>query len=290
VLASAAMGEATCPPSDYSRAELLALRDKQFRIENEAERNALAVALLPCLKATDPKLRDSIAFEALSTLMRGKKITPATATEILNTLIPWLANKSVDSAGVAQPFAALALSEIARMDRIDSFLSDDQRKAFIAQSVHYLNSVRDYRGFDERIGWRHGVAHGADLMLQLALNEKVGRAESERILDALATQIVPHNAHFYVYGESERIARPVFYIARRGILDSEWWQSWLAKVASPAPYSEWAAVYESQAGLAKRHNTATFLNALHVYVIEANDPVAKAQLLPALSAAIKQLP
>jgi hypothetical protein len=30
-----------------------------------------------------------------------------------------------------------------------------------------VRSIRDYRGFDEREGWRHAVAHTSDAMLQL---------------------------------------------------------------------------------------------------------------------------
>ena len=38
------------------------------------------------------------------------------------------------------------------------------------EELNIALSVRDYRGFDAKQGWRHGVAHGADLLLQLSRN------------------------------------------------------------------------------------------------------------------------
>ena len=33
-----------------------------------------------------------------------------------------------------------------------------------------------HHGYDEREGWRHGVAHGADLLLQLSMDKRVDGA------------------------------------------------------------------------------------------------------------------
>jgi len=70
----AASADAVCPPSGYSETTLLALKAREFNIRDDAERQAFALALVPCLADTDPTLRDGIAFEALSTFMRAKQL------------------------------------------------------------------------------------------------------------------------------------------------------------------------------------------------------------------------
>ena len=50
-------------------------------VEDAADRRALAVALLPCLAATDPALRDGIGYEALSTWMRAGALNADTLRE-----------------------------------------------------------------------------------------------------------------------------------------------------------------------------------------------------------------
>ena len=102
-----------------------------------------------------------------------------------------------DRDGFRQPFAALVLAEVARTDRIESWLTPAQRVALVDSAARYVTSVRDYRGFDPKEGWRHGVAHGADLLLQLALNPAVDRAGLDRLLGAVAAQVAPRGALIY---------------------------------------------------------------------------------------------
>jgi hypothetical protein len=49
--------------------------------------------------------------------------------------------------------------------------------------------VSDYRGFDDKEGWRHGVAHGSDWLMQLALNPALDRGQLDQMLAAIATQV-----------------------------------------------------------------------------------------------------
>src|SRR5258705_220852 len=84
-----------------------------------------------------------------------------------------------------------------------------------ANALQGLLGVTDRRGFDATQGWRHGVAHGADLLLQLGLNPALSAAQLDAIVQAIASQVAPAGEHFYVYGEPERLARPIAYIAKR---------------------------------------------------------------------------
>ena len=79
-----------------------------------------------------------------------------------------------DAAGLAQPFAAMVLVEVARADRIDQHLSAVERTELVQAGSDYLSSVRDYRGYVQKEGWRHAVAHAADLMMCLT-QRKQGR-------------------------------------------------------------------------------------------------------------------
>jgi hypothetical protein len=190
-----------------------------------------------------------------------------------------------EGAGFERPFAALVLSEIARADRIAPYLPPARRAHLLDAGLAWFTAVRDYRGFDEPEGWRHSVAHGADLLLQLGLNPAFGRDELGRIRDALVTQIAPAG-HFYVYGEPERLAAPIIFIARRGVFGSEEWTAWFAQFAEP---KQWENTYWSQAGLAKRHDTMAFLSAVYVNARIGEDAADDA-LLPGLEAALKAMP
>jgi len=286
--AAPALAWAVCPPAGTSIADLDALKLARFATLAEPARQSLAIALTDCLDDPDPHVRDELAFEALATWMRGDALAPDTVQTLRRDLLARLSGP--EGAGYGRPFAALALAEVARVDRLKPLLSVDERAGLVDAAAAYLRGVTDRRGYDPRGGWRHGVAHGADLALQLELNPALTHAQSRALLDAVASQIAPPGEHFYVYGEPERLARPVYFLAARGHGDPAYWTRWLEGVASPAPDADWRSALGSTAGLARRHNAQAFVQVLYVMVREGGDASLQARLLPGLTSALRILP
>lgn len=247
-------------PKPTERAALLALPGSGFEVPDPAARSRLALELVDHLADPDPALRDGVAFTGLSTWLRAGLLDQATRQTLAERLLPRVEAEE-DAAGFARSFAALALSEVARADRLDPRLSSEQRQRLITAAETFLLTTRDYRGFDDAAGWRHAVAHGADLALQLGLHRATTADETRRLLAAVASQVAPA-AHAYVHTEPDRLARAVFFLHARGQLDAAFWDGWFAALASPAPLGSWAAAFESTAGLARRHNLVAFLHAL----------------------------
>jgi len=271
----------TCPPAGHDRAQLEALKASEWAMPNARARNRLALALTACVGSPDPTLRDGIAFEGLQHWLRARALSNDTMLALADTLEGQLI--SADPQGFTQPFAALILSEVARADRVEAFFTPARRAQLLHAAIAYLESVRDYRGFDENEGWRHGVAHGADLMLQLSLNPALGKSELERIAAAIAAQVAP-DAHFYIYGESERLARPIIFMAARGLISEEEWTRYFAQFPTAGEN-----MFASQAGLARRHNVNAFLQAIWLNA-RLSQNTADDVLLPGAEAAIRAMP
>ena len=248
-------------------------------------RRALAMDLVECLGDPDPQVRDGIAYEALTHWLRADAIDVDGRRVLRDRLYRLL--ETDDSRGFAPPFAALALAEVARTDRISAWMATQERAAMVAAAAAYLESVRDYRGFDNDHGWRHGVAHGADWLMQLTLNPALDRAQLDRILAAVATQAVPEAAHAYVFGEPERLARPVLYAAKRGLHSDAEWQAWLAGLAPRLGAA--SPPYADEAWLARRHDLHAFLAELSLAADQAQDPSIR-RLKPVVAAALERLP
>lgn len=281
---------AACPPAAWDVAALQRLRGVKFEGLEAAPRDALARGLLDCLGDPRPELRDEIGFEALAAWMRAGALSSDTLHHLRRELSARLV--APDPQGFARPFAALALAEVARVDRVKPFLTADERAQLVDAATAYLRGVTDHRGFDATKGWRHGVAHGADLVLQLGLSPALSPVQLDALVQAIASQIAPAGEHFYVYGEPERLARPIVYIAKRttGPGDAAYWERWLGALAAPAPLPSWDAAFKSQSGLARRHNAQAFMQVLYVMVRESGDPAPQQRLLPGLVAALKALP
>jgi hypothetical protein len=268
--AAAATDGAACPPKGMTHAELFAFKAEGFGAVSDAKANALAVDLLGCLGDADPKIRDGIVFEAIQFWLRNNKLQVETAQTIYGRLLEDL-NGPEDTGGYLRPFAALLLSEVVRADRVAPFMNAAQRTSLAKSAAAFMRGVTDYRGFDEVQGWRHRVAHSADLIMQLALNPQVGKPDLKQLMQAVFAQVSPKGAVFYIYGEPERLSRAVYFAHRRGLLSHSEWAELFDRAADPAPFASWGDIYSSQAGLAKHHDTVEFLNEIYTSAKASND-------------------
>jgi hypothetical protein len=280
---------AACPPAGWDRARLEALKKAAYAIADQAERERFAEAVVACVASPDTFLRDGIGFEALSHWLRAEQpqLSDAVKVRIARDLLRRLSSR--DPAGFEGPFAALSLAEIVRADKIKAYLPADLRFAIGEGAVRFVAGVRDYRGFDQREGWRHGVAHGADLLMQIARNPAYAdRAYLGRLRDAVEVQVAPAG-HFYIYGEPERLMQPIVFLAQRKVFTAVEWGAWFERVADAAPLASWDAAFTSQMGLAKRHNTRAFLNSvwLNAKITENGDDDV---LLAGAEAALRKVP
>ncbi|WP_299077326.1 DUF2785 domain-containing protein [uncultured Paraglaciecola sp.] len=283
-----AMVQANPCKANFTTLALKTLKKDNFVIESPEQRNQTALRLLTCLGDPDPKVRDGLVYEAISHWLRNASLSDSTVKSMFELLIDKLQQPSVDPLKFTQPFAALVLSEVLRVDRITPYLLDTERQKAIEVSTSYMSHIKDYRGFDDKQGWRHGVAHTADIFLQLSLNSKITKAQLNQLLEGIKSQVSPQNSHFYIYGEPKRLAMPFMYIALRGEHSLKELSSFLETVIDPMPYENWQSVYQSNQGLAKLHNTRHFIYSILALSEQSENPTIKA-LKPKLVELIQTL-
>jgi hypothetical protein len=278
---------AACPPDGETRESLRSLKAVNWQLDDAPRRTSLAQGLVDCLSDPDPELRDDLAFGALQQWMRAGQLDADGVRRIAQRLLPQM-SASPEPTGFAAPFAALTLAEVARVDRLKPIFSPNERDALLGAAADYLRNLRDYRGFDARQGWRHGVAHGADLLTQLALNPALDKFQLDRILDAVAHQVVPAAEHFYIYGEGDRLARPVLFVARRGLHSTDEWTAWFTSITNAAKPVEGQG--PTQASLARLHDAKAFLWPVYAALQEGQDGALRSRLMPGVIAALRALP
>lgn len=277
----------SCAPAGYDRAQLDALKASEWAIADDAARNTFARALTSCLGDPDSAMRDGIAFEALQYYMRNRRLTTETLAALNTDLQAKLT--APDAQGFQRPFAALVLADVARTDRIDPWMSAEQRAQLVESSTTYLRGITDYRGFTAGEGYRHAAAHAGDLMLQLVLNPALGKPDLIRIRDAITSQLTPAN-HYYIHGESERLARPILFMATRNVFDEAEWTAWFTEVSGPGPIgASWDGWFLSDQGLARRHNLMSFLNIVHANVT-LSENAAFVPMRAGVGAALRAMP
>lgn len=267
-----------------TKQELKSVKSAGWKVDDDGKRQGLALSAADCLGVIDTELRDELAFEGLSAWMRAEKLSVPTLTSLRVKMLNAVQAPAAEESSFLRPFAILTLAELVRVDRKKPYLSAEERVDIVNAGSHYLSNLRDYRGFDAKDGWRHGIAHSADLMLQLAMNQAIEKPQHETMLAAIASQIAP-STHFYQYGEGVRLMTAVFYLARTPSFNKRDWDLWFNKLMDnsiqPGPYT--------QARLAQRHNVSAFLLPLYFSVRESTDPAIKENLLPALREALRKV-
>jgi hypothetical protein len=269
---------------EASKHELKTAKSVGWKLDDDGKRQNLALSAADCLGVADGELRDELAFEGLSAWMRAEKLTLSTLTSLRIKMLNAVQAPADEATSFLRPFAILTLAELVRVDRKKSYLSAEERVDIVNAGSHYLTNLRDYRGFDPKDGWRHGIAHSADLILQLAMNPAIEKPQHETMLAAITSQIAP-STHFYQYGEGVRLMTAVFYLARTPSFNKRDWDLWFNKLMDnsiqPGPYT--------QARLAQRHNVSAFLLPLYFSVRESTDPTFKENFLPALREALRKV-
>ena len=277
--------QARCALAAEAAADLARWKASGFVVADRAQRNQRALALADCLGDADPQLRDGIAFEALSHWMRGKQLDGDGLRALQANLFRQLDGDDAD--GYRKPFAALVLSEVARTDRVEAWMTAEERARMAAAAADYLRSVRDHRGYVDGEGWRHGVAHGADWAMQLVLNRQLMPADGMSLLSAVATQVAPIDGHAYAFGEPARLARPVVFAVARGDLDQVAVDAWLAGLVAalgPLPEGDRQAVWWT-----RRANLENFLHTLGHMAAGEQSPTLAA-LAAGVRATLQKLP
>lgn len=244
-------------------------------------------ALADCLSDPSPEVRDGIAFESLSKLMRAGSLETAALRALKDRLIV-----VVTQGGTAlqTSFPALTLAEVARTDRLKPWMTDAERDAMVDAAARFLSTISDYRAFTQADGYFHSVAHGADFALQLGLNQSVTKSQLDRLLAAIAMQVAPRDPGVaYWAGEPDRLARAVIFIAQRRVHSDEDWTAWFAAVMDPMPLPEWDAAFKSEGGIRKHHNVRAFLLSVFATAATSDDPGIR-QLLAPSREALKSVP
>ncbi|QSX29268.1 DUF2785 domain-containing protein [Shewanella cyperi] len=277
----------SCTDSNWTKPLLLQLARKGFEVA-DAERDALAERLAACLAEADPELRDGIGFTGLSHWLRAGALSEGRIRSLYINLSQDVSSGKNSSSGVYLPFAVLTLSELARVDRVKPYLTDNQRGQLVTLATSHMHGISDYRGFDDAMGWRHQVAHAADLLLQLGLNPALDGVAIQALVNAIDNQISP-KGHFYIFGEPERLARPVLYAMLREDIPEAFWREKISIWTKPVHIEGWEPAFSSSKGLAERHNRRAFLGAL-LLAMSASQNTSLQTLTPLVRDAFNQLP
>jgi hypothetical protein len=235
------------------------------RVPADAHLPDLTADLVRWLGDPDARRRDSLAYTILATwISEGvyDDLLVGLGDGICSGLSVGLGNDGDDTV-LRRSFSALLLAEIIARDNVKILLAADDVMRWGDRTTSWYVREQDLRGYVQGMGWAHAVAHGADLIGQLARNRHLGSMELTALLDVVADRLLAPTRHVWRHAEDDRLAYAVMVIVHRGDVDVEVLETWVRRLGAGIrqPGTRGAA---PEWPTPTAVNTTTFLRALHL--------------------------
>ncbi|MDM4719179.1 DUF2785 domain-containing protein [Micromonospora sp. WMMA1363] len=177
----------------------------------------LIAELALCLKDPDPQVRDGYPYVVLRTWIERDVI----AGERRASLGDEMAARFTDPQTEARTFAPLVLDMIVSRG--------DFRQTWLDAFTAWYPAELDLRGYDEKLGWLHAVAHGADLLGAFGRHPGV---EPAAMLDLAAARMLTPTGYLYAEREDDRLARAIALTLTRPELTPDRSVCWLDAIGA----------------------------------------------------------
>jgi hypothetical protein len=219
--------------------KLETLAKNEFRLSSNEELAMLIPAMILHIGATDSSLRDDLIYTAFSTwILNYAILNPEQLHSLLQQILGKqhmfhkIGEKNTDTI-FQRSFSVLLLPLLLINHRSKPFLTPSEISQIKEKLFCYLSNEKDRRGFVNRKGWAHAIAHAADALDDLVQCTEIGENDLRKILGIIQT-VISIEDMAYTYGEDERMVTVAIAIVKRKLLPDTEFIQWIQGFADLA--------------------------------------------------------
>ncbi|MFI3065349.1 DUF2785 domain-containing protein [Streptococcus suis] len=194
----------------------------------------------------DPTIRDELIYASFCHIFLNGLITREQAQSLLqfsqetNPL-------SLESSTLKRSFTCLLYCLLLSVDNdsesiYHAFLNEEDCELLFQQALDYLAIENDWSGYDEKLGWIHTAAHGADFLLAASCHEQFPNEKSKEVCQAILTCLTKQSKVFSA-GEEIRLAQIPVYLLLNEKVTSQELTEWMNELdfpnQEPLDYFRW---------------------------------------------------
>ncbi len=240
------------------------------RLEQEREANftfdgldkhAVLTGCLTHIGDPDSHIRDDIVYPAFAHLLHDNHFTKEELREITDRLMTEeyltrdMTNVDADSV-LTRSFTTLQIAILIFVHRRDGLFDADTIKRYFQYYLAYFKKETVLDGYDPKVGWKHAIAHAADLFHQFAQVNELDGGELLAMLDAIRDKLCVDD-HLFASDEDERMTSAIVAAIDRHLIDEDDLLQWL-KALDPA---HWPTTYPAR--YIKKQNVLHLLRSLY---------------------------
>lgn len=202
--------------------------------------------LLENIGHPNPTIRDELVYASFCHIFLDGLITRKQAQELLQGSQD-TKSFSLESSTLKRSFSCLLYCLLLSVDNdsesiYHAFLNDEDRELLFQQALEYLTIENDWSGYDEKFGWIHTAAHGADFLLAASCHEQFSAENSKKVWQAIVTCLKKQKQVFSA-GEEIRLAQIPVYLLLNEKVTSQELAEWMNELdlpnQEPLDYFRW---------------------------------------------------
>ena len=185
----------------------------------------------------NPEIRDDLVFNLFGQFIFEQLITREQLRwliEKMNVTNP-LEYRLEETGSVTayRSFSALVMGMILQVDGdqtsgYDSCLTNSERVTWMQNGIYYLKREKDRTGYDEKLGWVHAFAHGADLLGTIISHPKCTQEYVVEVLEVIS-DIFQKSKQPFIDEEEKRLGLAIFFGIESGNLSQNLLCEWMKK-------------------------------------------------------------
>ena len=210
---------------------LLEIKNNSYTIPSNIDFNYLVNLMIKNIGHIDPVVRDDLIYSILSYLIVRTDKLNNKLSDILEIcldddhLFYKIGEVGTDSI-FTRSFSMLLLATIIYNHRKNNIFSHDEVVRAYGKVKEYFKAEKDLRGFVEKKGWAHAVAHSADTLDEFALCSEIDVNDLKDLLQIFKDKIC-EGEYTYINEEDERLVTAVTTILSRKLITEEYFIDWI---------------------------------------------------------------
>lgn len=201
--------------------QLEEIRNNNYILDNTLNIDSLSSNMLEQIGDTDSYLRDKLIYSTFFHLIKKEYLSH---TQLQKLLLESIGEKYLlykihsddEDAVFTRAFTTLLIALIIDADTNHNFLSQTDISNVKDQLILYMNNEHDFRGYVQKHGWAHSIAHASDTFEALVNSPKLETLYYEEILQTLLNKVCVHSI-YYKYEEDEHIVYSIVAMLQNGL-------------------------------------------------------------------------
>lgn len=194
----------------------------------------------------DANLRDKIIYTMFSELIcNSEYLDYEKLKNILHVVLDdehlfYQIGNTDDYTVLTRSFSVLVVALLLNRNRTKPFMSEDEFVRTKNLVFKYFESEKDYRGYNEKFGWIHAIAHCADALDEIVLTSLCTHEDCQTILN-LGAKVFTNSDFIFNHEEDERFVSVIISMREKELISLEELEIWKESLVFDENFNEYSS-------------------------------------------------